>query len=147
MDDEDEESCYIKERLLDFLHWLQGFDWFRHLRNKRQQTVIWFEIRVLPNLWTQLCCIFLYIQLNSCFDQDDWLILCCKSGPVSTYSSRYYFKGIEYDVWWWIRWKFLYKTSALACYCQDWWMKSKKWAALLGVKLTLCWIIHVPCPL
>ncbi|KAK9528188.1 hypothetical protein VZT92_014676 [Zoarces viviparus] len=33
--DEDEESCYIKERLLAFLHWLQGLEWFQCLRNKR----------------------------------------------------------------------------------------------------------------
>ncbi|XP_071341677.1 phospholipid phosphatase-related protein type 5-like isoform X3 [Trachinotus anak] len=43
-DDEDEESCYIKDRLLAFLRWLRGLDWFRCLRNKRQQAMKWFDV-------------------------------------------------------------------------------------------------------
>ncbi|KAK1884795.1 Phospholipid phosphatase-related protein type 5, partial [Dissostichus eleginoides] len=34
-DDEDEESCYIKERLLVFLNWLQGLHWFQRISNRR----------------------------------------------------------------------------------------------------------------
>ncbi|XP_013879253.1 lipid phosphate phosphatase-related protein type 5 isoform X2 [Austrofundulus limnaeus] len=37
-DDEDEESCYIKECLQTFLHWLQGLNWVHCFRNKRQIT-------------------------------------------------------------------------------------------------------------
>lgn len=57
-DDEDEESCYIKERLLAFLRWLQGLHWFQRLRNKRQQT------RALPNLWTYLYSAFLFYSAS-----------------------------------------------------------------------------------
>ncbi|XP_030254570.1 phospholipid phosphatase-related protein type 5-like isoform X1 [Sparus aurata] len=38
-DDEEEEYGYIKERLLAFPRWLQSFDWFQRLRNKRQQAM------------------------------------------------------------------------------------------------------------
>ncbi|KAI4786311.1 hypothetical protein KUCAC02_037204, partial [Chaenocephalus aceratus] len=34
-DDEDEESCCIKERLLVFLNWLQGLHWFQRTSNRR----------------------------------------------------------------------------------------------------------------
>ncbi|MEQ2231005.1 hypothetical protein ILYODFUR_035006, partial [Ilyodon furcidens] len=42
-DDEDEESCFIKECLQAFLRWLHGLNWFEHLRNKRQTSfeVVW----------------------------------------------------------------------------------------------------------
>ncbi|XP_047205141.1 phospholipid phosphatase-related protein type 5-like isoform X2 [Girardinichthys multiradiatus] len=42
-DDEDEESCFIKECLQAFLRWLHGLKWFEHLRNKRQTSfeVVW----------------------------------------------------------------------------------------------------------
>ncbi|XP_035981320.1 phospholipid phosphatase-related protein type 5 isoform X2 [Fundulus heteroclitus] len=42
-DDEDEESCYIKKCLQAFLRWLQGLNWFQHLRNQRQTSyeVVW----------------------------------------------------------------------------------------------------------
>ncbi|KAF7647388.1 hypothetical protein LDENG_00173080 [Lucifuga dentata] len=46
-DSEDEESCYVKERLLDFLRWLQGLNWFQCLRNKRQQTLKRCEVSAL----------------------------------------------------------------------------------------------------
>ncbi|XP_068438069.1 phospholipid phosphatase-related protein type 5 isoform X4 [Clinocottus analis] len=42
-DDEDEDSCYIKERLMAFLRWLQSLDWFQRLRNKRQRTATRFK--------------------------------------------------------------------------------------------------------
>lgn len=35
-DDEDEESCYIKECLQAFIHWLQGLSWFQRLTKRRQ---------------------------------------------------------------------------------------------------------------
>lgn len=42
-DEEEEESCWIKERLQAFLHWLQGLQWVQRLCNKRQPTVTCFQ--------------------------------------------------------------------------------------------------------
>ncbi|XP_023805941.1 phospholipid phosphatase-related protein type 5 isoform X4 [Oryzias latipes] len=52
-DDEEEESCYMKECLQTFLHWLQGLRWFQRLTNKRQTEFAVVSTQTKPNLWTE----------------------------------------------------------------------------------------------
>uniref|UniRef100_A0A3P9KYY7 Phospholipid phosphatase-related protein type 5 n=1 Tax=Oryzias latipes TaxID=8090 RepID=A0A3P9KYY7_ORYLA len=52
-DDEEEESCYMKECLQAFLHWLQGLRWFQRLTNKRQTKFAVVSTQTKPSLWTE----------------------------------------------------------------------------------------------
>lgn len=69
-DDEDEESCYIKECLHVFLRWLRGLSWFQHLRNKRQNNfdLVWKMI-------SRQICFLLFSTLCVCF--------CCLVTPIN----------------------------------------------------------------
>ncbi|PWA27955.1 hypothetical protein CCH79_00017532, partial [Gambusia affinis] len=69
-DDEDEESCYIKECLHVFLRWLRGLSWFQHLRNKRQKSfdLVWKMI-------SRQICFLLFPIVCICF--------CCLVTPIN----------------------------------------------------------------